>query len=152
MSRVVISDTSCLIVLSKINLLNILKEIFDEIWITEEIQLEFAEYLPDWIKVKKSEKSIVENILKLNIDKGEASAIALYFQLSDDGLLIIDERKGRMVATDLGIKIIGTIGIIKKAAELGIIKDLPKIIQDLKSTNFRISSSLEIELLKTLKN
>ncbi|MCX6160927.1 MAG: hypothetical protein NTV87_06270 [Ignavibacteriae bacterium] len=46
MKKVVISDTSCLILLSKLNLLTILKSLFNEVWITEEIKNEFGEDIP----------------------------------------------------------------------------------------------------------
>ena len=115
MKRVVISDTSCLIVLSKIGCLHILQTLFGEVLITEEVRNEFGETLPDWIIVKNVESQQIEKILLLNVDEGEASAMALYLEKTEDALLVIDERKGRIIAQDLGIKIIGTIGIFIKA-------------------------------------
>jgi len=49
MFSLIIADTSVLIVLSKINRLHILKEIFNSITITPEIHHEFGEELPDWM-------------------------------------------------------------------------------------------------------
>ncbi len=147
MKRVVISDTSCLIILSKIGCLNILQSLFGEILITEEIENEFGELLPNWIIVKKAKSQQIEKILELNIDEGEASAVALYLEQSDDALLIIDERKGRIIAKDLGIKIIGTIGVILKAKEIGIISNLSEIIERLEVTDFRLSPKLKQQLL-----
>ena len=51
MPKIVISDTSCLIVLDKINELNILKEIYSEVITTPEVKSEFRNSLPDWIKI-----------------------------------------------------------------------------------------------------
>jgi predicted nucleic acid-binding protein len=68
MMRVVISDTSCLIILSKIGCLNILQSLFGEVLITEEIKNEFGELLPNWIIVKKAKSQQIEKILELNID------------------------------------------------------------------------------------
>lgn len=48
------------------------------------------------------------------MDKGEASAIALAIEL-DDCLLIIDDLKGRKFANQIGLTIIGTIGVIVDA-------------------------------------
>lgn len=147
MKKIVISDASCLIVLSKINLLDILQMLFGEIWITEEIKTEFGEQLPDWIIVKKADKIQIARILALNVDQGEASAMALYLEQTEDALLVIDERKGRLVAADLGIKIIGTLGIIIKAKEAGFISDMQKIIDLLEQTDFRLSPLLKQQLL-----
>ena len=73
MNRIVISDTSCLIILSKIDLLDILHSLFGEIWITEEVKKEFAEALPHWFTVKKADATQIKKILALNVDEGEAS-------------------------------------------------------------------------------
>ncbi len=67
MKRVVISDTSCLIILSKIGCLHILQSLFGEILITEEIRNEFGKTLPDWIVVKKAASHEIEKILLLNM-------------------------------------------------------------------------------------
>ena len=76
MFNLVIAVTSVLIVLSKINRLHILKEIFNSITITPEIHLEFDEELPDWIIIKEINDEKRKRILMLELDKGEASAIA----------------------------------------------------------------------------
>ena len=46
------------------------------------------------------------------LDKGESAAICLYERQKEDALLLIDEKKGRDVAKERDIKIIGTIGLI----------------------------------------
>jgi len=152
MKRVVISDTSCLILLSKLNLITVLETLFTEVWITEEISNEFGEILPGWIKVKSANSATLERILNLNLDKGEASAIALCLEQSSDVLLIIDERKGRRIAKELGINLIGTIGIILRANQLGIIKNLKETIELIEEVGFRISPLLKEQLLNTLIN
>ncbi|MEO8209846.1 MAG: DUF3368 domain-containing protein [bacterium] len=86
------------------------------------------------------------------MDKGEASSIALSLEQKDRTLLIIDERKGRKVAKDLGINILGTIGIILKAKENGKINSLKEIIKKLESSQFRMSKQLKDELLKFSKD
>jgi uncharacterized protein len=73
--------------------------------------------------------------------------MALYLEQSEDALLIIDERKGRIIAKDLGIKIIGTIGVILKAKENGIISNLSEIVERLELTDFRLSPKLKQQLL-----
>lgn len=153
MKRVVISDASCLIVLSKIGCLHILQSLFGEILVTEEIKNEFGETLPDWIVVKKAASQEIEKILLLNVDEGEAGAMALYLEQTE-ALLIIDERKGRIIAQELGVKIIGTIGILIKAEETGIIANLSEIIERLEQTDFRLSPKLKQQLLdkKLTKN
>lgn len=149
MKRIVISDTSCLIILSKIELLDILPALFGEIWITEEIKKEIGETLPNWITVKKTDAVQITKILALNVDEGEASAMALYLEQTGDALLVIDERKGRLIAKDLGIKIIGTLGILVKAKQSGLITNMQDVIDLLEQTDFRLSPILKQQLLNS---
>src|SRR5687768_14553904 len=99
MSKIIISDTSCLIALSRIDKLEILKSIFNTVITTPEVAHEFG-FLPPWIVIKEiTEKSKFKEI-SLDLDKGEASAIVLALE-TQDSTLIIDEKKGRKIAREL---------------------------------------------------
>jgi len=123
MDKVIISDASCLIALSKVDELDLLKALFNEVIITREVKEEFGGVLPDWIVTRE-----VKNIKKLQelekiLDKGEASSIALALE-TDRSMLIIDELKGRKIDQSLHIEIIGTIGVILLAEQKGLTKDV----------------------------
>jgi predicted nucleic acid-binding protein len=66
----------------------------------------------------------------------------------DNCLLIIDDLKGRKFANQLGLTIIGTIGVIVDAKLAGIIPSIKPILSKIKSTNFRITEQLELLILK----
>lgn len=51
MDKIIISDTSCLIVLSRINQLEILKNLYSQIIITKDVFEEFGAAVPDWILI-----------------------------------------------------------------------------------------------------
>lgn len=51
MHKVIISDTSCFIILSKIGELDILNKVYGRIYTTIDIAAEFGEPLPSWIEV-----------------------------------------------------------------------------------------------------
>jgi len=77
MPRIIVSDTSCLILLQKLNKLDILRDLFKEITITETIEKEFGDKLSDFFnKVEPKDKNY-QRILESFLDSGEASAIAL---------------------------------------------------------------------------
>jgi predicted nucleic acid-binding protein len=61
---------------------------------------------------------------------------------NEDCLLIIDDSKGRREAKALGIKITGTLGVLLLAKERKLIEELKPLLNQIKSTNFRISQSL----------
>ena len=63
-------------------------------------------------------------------------------------LLIIDDRKGRKFAYELGLTIIGTVGIIVDAKLAGIIPSVRPILEKMRTTNFRFTERLELLILK----
>jgi predicted nucleic acid-binding protein len=146
MPKTIISDTSCLIILDKINELEILQKVYGEIMTTPEIVEEFGEILPLWIKIKSVKNKSSQKILELQIDKGEASAIALAIETTNS-LLILDDFKARKIANSLGIFVTGTLGVIIKAKLNGVIPSIKPLLAKIKNTNFRISEELEKQAL-----
>ncbi len=90
MRRVIISDTSCLVILEKIGELNLLQKLFGEVCIPQEMALEWGYPLPEWILLKNPADKDQQLILEVSLDKGESSAIALALEHKNH-LLLIDE-------------------------------------------------------------
>lgn len=147
MHKIIISDTSCLILLSKINELEILQKVYSKVTITPEISFEFGEHLPPWVEIIPVKDLEKMNLLELQIDKGESSAIALALE-NPGSLLIMDDYKARKIAEQLNIKFTGTLGVIIKAKKEGKIGSIKAIIVKLKQTNFYITEELEKEILR----
>lgn len=143
--KVIIADTSCLIIYERINKLEILQGTFSELIVTKEVAEEYGE-LPNWMKIIELKDD--EQYLKLakNLGKGEASSIALALEV-ENSLLIIDEKKGRKIAEELGVEIIGSLGILIKAKDKGIIQSVKEVIALIEKTNFRISEAVKKKVL-----
>lgn len=146
MPKIIISDTSCLIILSKIGELDLLRKLYGNIVTTTDIASEFGEDLPDWIEIKNVKDLHKQRLLEMQIDKGESSAIALALE-TEDSTVVLDDYKARKIANQLGINYTGTIGIIIKAKQSGIIFSIKPVLEKIKQTNFRISAELEITAL-----
>jgi len=143
----VVSNSTPLIALAKINRLDLLKEYFGEIFIPEEVYDEVVrrgEGMPgavevarsEWIKEKNVQNRFAVESLSLTLDKGEAEAIVL--SKEKDALLLIDDGDGRRTAELLGLKITGTVGIILLASHDGKL-DLKTTLDDLMAVGFRLS-------------
>jgi predicted nucleic acid-binding protein len=145
----VISNTSCLIALSNIDMLEILQKRYGRIIVTPEVFNEFNDPLPDWISVIAVEDASKTNFLANNLDIGESSVIALASEI-DNPLLILDDGKARRYAKTMGLNITGTLGIIIKSHELGLIDDALSVIRRLRSIGFRVPGDIEDELIKKL--
>lgn len=146
MHRTIISDTSCLIILSKIGEIELLKKVYGRVVTTTDIADEFGEVLPEWIEIVSVQDKLRQQLLEMQIDKGESSAIALALETSVS-TLIIDDNKARRVASQLGLNFTGTIGVIIKAKLTGKIESIKPLLSKIKQTNFRISPELEIQAL-----
>lgn len=147
MLRIVISDTSTLILLHKINELDLLQKVYGEIFTTPEIASEFGEKLPDWIVLQSVKDKKYQKFLETQVDLGEASALALAAEF-DDVLLLLDDLKARKLAAQLMFKTTGTLGIIHKAKQLSFILKVKPLIDKLLLTNFRISKDVVNEILR----
>ncbi|GAA4457504.1 DUF3368 domain-containing protein [Nibrella saemangeumensis] len=148
MQKVVIADTSCLIVLRKINRLDLLQNLFGSITITRTIAAEYKLPLPNWIVVAQPVETETFLYLTGRLDAGESEAIALAAE-TQDSLLVIDEHKGKAVAKQLKLDIIGTLGVILKAKEAGVIESVKDVLTELRTqTDFRFSAAIEAVVLK----
>ncbi len=146
-SEIIISDTSCLILLYRINEFDLLKGISANIFVTKKISEEFGKPLPGWIKIRAPLDRHYQQILEMDLDPGEASAIALSLE-TKNSILIIDDLKGRRVAERLKLKYSGTFGLILRAKQTGIITSIRPILNKLRETNFRFREDLYEIILK----
>lgn len=147
MPKVVISDTSTLILFQKIDEFDILRKVYNELITTPEIANEFGEILPDWIKIKSASDRRYQDFLNTQIDYGEASAIALASEF-EDVLLLLDDLKARKLAKQLNFRITGVLGVINKAKQLSIINRVKPLLDKLVMTDFRIANNIIDEILR----
>ena len=147
MPKTIISDTSCFIILSKIGELDLLNKIYRQILTTLDIATEFGEALPDWVQIATVIDKQKQQLLEMQIDKGESSAIALALE-TPDCILILDDYKARKIAERLGLTITGTIGVIIKAKLNGVIPFVKPLLEKIKKADFHLSAELEILALK----
>lgn len=144
MKEKIIADSTCLIGLERINHLRLLKELYETVIIPPEVEKESG-ILKDWIKVKKPDNTLLVYSLKLIMDSGEAEAIALASMMGKS--IILDDKQARNIAKRMKLKVIGTVGILIKAKNAGIIHAVKPIIEDLERNNFYISENLKNEAL-----
>jgi hypothetical protein len=150
MREVIIADTSCFILLDKIGELHLLQKVYGEIYTTKEIADEYEKPLPDWVLVKEVQDLVRQEILCLQIDRGESSAIALALE-TPDCLLILDDAKARKIAYLLHLRMTGTLGVLLKAKQMGFVPSIKPLLEKIQQTNFRLSVSVLAEALIVAK-
>ena len=140
-------DTSVLIALSNIGRLGLLRELFSNVLVPKAVAEEYSEPLPSWIEVLEvKDKHLVQVVLEY-LHRGEAEAIALAVELQG-AVIALDDKKARITARRLGLKVIGTLGILILAKKRGLISDLREEIEKLIHTSFRLSQEVIQEALK----
>jgi len=147
MPKTIISDTTCFIVLTNIGELNLLHQVYGNIVTTTEIATEYGEPLPNWVVIEFVSDKYRQQLLEMQVDRGESSAIALALE-TPQSTLILDDYKARKIADQLGLHFTGTIGVIIKAKLRGIIPSIKPLLEKIKKTNFRLSEAIEYEALK----
>jgi predicted nucleic acid-binding protein len=151
MLRVVISDTSPLHYLILIGHAEILPALYTEVLIPEavadelrhagapEVVIKWLAGRPSWLQIVSPLSNSGPHSLR-DLDAGERDAILLAVQVQAD-LLLMDDREGVEEARRLGLSTTGTLGVLVRAAERGLI-DLPAAIRRLRETNFRVDPIL----------
>ncbi len=84
--------------------------------------------------------------LGLVVDPGESEAIVLAFEKGTR--IILDDRKAREAAQRLNIAVTGTVGILLKAKEAGLVEAIRPLLDALEANHFRIGTLLRTEALR----
>ncbi len=111
-SRVIIADATCLILLSKIDLLSVLHDLFEDIRVTPEVAAEFGDPIPGWIVVEHA-PAAPHITFDSRLGSGECSSILL--AVHHNSSIILDDLRARNFAKQLGLTVIGTLGILLHA-------------------------------------
>lgn len=144
----VVADSSPLNILIRTGFVHLLPSLFHRVLIPTEVREELSEARtpeavrvfianpPAWLEVRP-----VAAVTPLPLlDRGEAAAISLALSVKAEALLI-DERDGRRVAAEMGLAIIGTVGVFELAASQGLV-NLAEAFERLHRTDFRVDQRM----------
>jgi len=142
----VIVDTSCLLVFSNIGRISLLQEICPQLITTPEVAMEYKDELPSWIQVVSVQNTDTLKSINTLLGLGESSAIALALE-THAPLIILDDKRARAYAKNLGLDHTGVIGLLRLGYKKGIIRDIDVILTELKADNFYLPNNVG-ELIK----
>ncbi|MDD4854771.1 MAG: hypothetical protein PHQ22_02685 [Sulfuricurvum sp.] len=150
----IISDSTTLIVLFDLDRTDLLSNLFSTIIIPTSVYKEISTknelVLPNFMSVIEVQNSELLESLKMILDDGESEAIALAVERKSK--LIIDEKKGRKIAINQGLKIIGLLGIVylNVKREFLIKQQAIKLLEDIQAHGYRINQRIIDDMLKML--
>jgi len=109
--------------------------------------MDWSANLPNWVEIREPASAITG---LESLDAGERTAITLALEISADQI-IIDESSGRRAALLMGLEVTGTIGVLFRAAQSGLI-DLDLAFDYLRKTDFFAGEALLIDQLKRFRS
>jgi len=137
--------------------LKLLKELYGEVVIPEAVRDELlmgagANSRTSWLAKSEWLRTMPVSdegrpTLLSDLDRGEAEVIALALE-SNARLAIIDERLGRLHAKRLGLRVTGTLGVLLKSKERGLVDAVSPLIQNLRQEGFWLSEAVIGEALR----
>jgi predicted nucleic acid-binding protein len=146
----VVSDASPLNVLIRLGLADLLVALFKSVVIPASVAEELSRpatpkpvrdwmaNAPPWVSVRVP---TMPQAATPSRHRGERDAIQLAQELKADAILL-EEDKPRAQAAKLGLRVVGTIGILELAANQGQIDDLKMVHEKLRTTDFYISDKI----------
>jgi predicted nucleic acid-binding protein len=151
-ARLVLSDASPLIGLSIVEGLPWLETLFGRVWLPAEVRDEVlagpvergqvairAGLAGGWLAVWQGPRA--DTALPV-LDEGESACIRVAMAHAGPSLLLIDERAGRAIAADHGLKVAGTAAVIGMARQRGLIRSARQAFATLHGSDFRISADV----------
>lgn len=140
MSEQTVTNSTCLIGLERIGRLDLLPQVFSKLTIPLAVQAEVG-LSADWLTLRAVQNLAVVATLKTQIDDGEAEAIALAMELGDV-FIILDDKNARRIAQQIGLKVIGTVGMLLRAKNKGVIAEVKPLLIALAQAEFRIAEPI----------
>ncbi|MGF1614486.1 MAG: DUF3368 domain-containing protein [Gammaproteobacteria bacterium] len=157
-SHLVLTDASPLIGLARVDGLAWLEALFGEVWMPPEVR---QEVLPDMGYPEEEAMRVAEakGWLKTwadppcdpalpDLDEGEASCIRIALAHQAPALLLMDERAGRAVAMEQGLRVAGTAAVIGMAKSKNLIVSAREVFERLHGSDFRISAQVIHAILR----
>ena len=159
---VVISDASPLVHLSAISKFHLLKELYPELVIPKAVWDETVTagrgrpgsadlttaVTEGWIRLETANLTTLANPELRGLDLGESEALALAIDLHAEAVLL-DEIRGRAAARRLGLRAVGTLGVLIQAKRAGFINNFKEALADLRAkSQLQLSPEIETEALR----
>ncbi len=159
---IIVSDTSPINNLAAIHALQLLQQLYETVIIPEAVYRELTDpnfpvagarevQTLEWIQTRSVSESAIIEALSYELDRGEAEAIALALELQADQVLI-DERRGRLVAARLNLRYTGILGILVEAKSRQLIPAVKPLLDALMSqAGFWIAQPLYDRVLQLVQ-
>lgn len=140
------ADSSCVIALERIGRLDVLLGSFTSVLIPPAVAAEIGTPVPG-LKVAPVRIPGIAALKRSQIGAGETEAISLGLQVGD-AVVILDDLVARRIAHQLGLRVIGTLGVLLRAKRQGLITEVGPTLAALEKAGFRMTPKIRQEVLR----
>lgn len=139
-------DSTCLIGLERNQQLDFLPKLFTRAYVPPVVVAELGHSV-EWLIVKEVSNKALLKALSTQLGAGESAVIALATEVRN-AVAVLDDKKARRVAREMGLRMMGTIGLLVKAKLEGVVSQLGPLLGDLDGAGFHLSPELHREALR----
>lgn len=150
--RKVIVNSTPLIALCHVRQLDLLRRLYGEIIIPKAVYQEISvkedsvckrevDCAMKWIHIKEIQNEMAKSMYKTMLHDGEVEVMILAKEECAD-LVIIDDKNAKKHAKYLGLPVTGTLGVLIKAKQQGLIPELKPLLETMTQNNIYIKDSL----------
>ena len=145
----VVSNSSPLIALEQIGQLDLLQSLFIEIVIPDQVAVETVASVQarSWIRKQSLSLPLLPAVERPGLGPGEREAICLAIEVKADAI-VLDDDPARKLATELGLRVIGTAGVLILAKQRQLIPAVRPCLDALIENRFFLARTLYELILK----
>ena len=153
--RLLVADSGPLIALGRLGLLSVPQQMFAEVLVTNTVWDEVvggrarSEHMAlheaqrqGWLMVVPDPTTVPAQFANAMLDEGKRTALSLSLSLAPGCDVLIDERRGRLAAERAGLNVLGTLGLLVRARQLGLIGPVRPLTEGLVASGYHLGRSL----------
>ena len=147
MIKVVVADSGSLIALGRLDLLDLLARLFEEVQVPQAVLTECLAR-PDLADARRIQAAAESGVLQVcsaqaihmdGLGAGESAAIGLAMEIG--AALLVDDRAARRHASGLGLTVVGTLGVLVRAKRVSLVPEIRPLIERLRAGGHRLSDA-----------
>ena len=154
-----VRNASPLIVFARVGRLDLLGEVYSTVLVPPAVWREVAEAgarpgaaaiaQAAWLQRRSvaAPRTVIQGTAR-RLGPGESEAIALASEFAGSVPLLLDDLKGRRVALELGLPVVGSAGVLVAAKDLGLIAAVRPLLEDLRNAGLHLSRQAFTEILR----
>lgn len=136
MNERIVINTGPLLALGKMNAFDLIEQLPYDFFCPSQVEAEilngqklgYPVGRPEWVRVLELQSSLTP-FATIALDDGEASVIQLALELNIS-IVCLDELKGRRAASSMGLRVIGSLGLLGKSKTEGLIVAVRPFIEE----------------------